>query len=129
MPSWSAGWRFTEVAVLRPDGCLAWVRSGKTQQRVGDVEWKYGAFRAGLNELGTFYSGKGGVFRQLNAVLEEAGQGAFTDVHDDADYAPAHRLPFLLGQLTHQRIEGPWLDAFRYVAGAWAPHPPLHLGW
>ncbi|MFY2564085.1 Tox-REase-5 domain-containing protein [Corallococcus terminator] len=78
--------RFTQLAVLRPDGCLAWVRSGQTQQRVGSVEWKDGAFRAGQFELGVFYSGKGGVFRQLNVQLEEAGGGAFADVHDDADY-------------------------------------------
>ncbi|MFY2562816.1 hypothetical protein ACN469_34805 [Corallococcus terminator] len=78
--------RFTQLAVLRPDGCLAWVRSGQTQQRVGVVEWKDGAFRAGQFELGVFYSGKGGVFRQLNARLEETGGGAFADVHDDADY-------------------------------------------
>ncbi|WP_241758881.1 Tox-REase-5 domain-containing protein [Pyxidicoccus parkwayensis] len=78
--------RFAHVVVLRPDGCLAWVRGGKTQQRVGPVEWKEGSFRAGLFELGLFYSGKGGVFRQLNARLEDAGEGAFTDVHDDADY-------------------------------------------
>ncbi|MFY2559320.1 Tox-REase-5 domain-containing protein [Corallococcus terminator] len=78
--------RFTQLAVLRPDGCLAWVRSGQTQQRAGVVEWKDGAFRAGQFELGVFYSGKGGVFRQLNARLEETGGGAFADVHDDADY-------------------------------------------
>ncbi|WP_253996865.1 Tox-REase-5 domain-containing protein [Myxococcus qinghaiensis] len=78
--------RFTQLAVLRPDGCLAWVRSGQTQQRVGAVEWKEGAFRAGQFELGVFYSGKGGVFQQLNARLEETGGGAFADVHDDADY-------------------------------------------
>ncbi|WP_368670340.1 Tox-REase-5 domain-containing protein [Myxococcus sp. AM011] len=78
--------RFTQLAVLRPDGCLAWVRSGQTQQRAGAVEWKAGAFRAGQFELGVFYSGKGGVFRQLNARLEETGGGAFADVHDDADY-------------------------------------------
>ncbi|WP_246137023.1 Tox-REase-5 domain-containing protein [Myxococcus llanfairpwllgwyngyllgogerychwyrndrobwllllantysiliogogogochensis] len=78
--------RFTHLAVLRPDGCLAWVRSGQTQQRVGAVEWKDGTFRAGQFELGVFYSGKGGVFRQLNARLEETGGGAFADVHDDADY-------------------------------------------
>ncbi|WP_371823561.1 Tox-REase-5 domain-containing protein [Myxococcus sp. CA056] len=78
--------RFTQLAVLRPDGCLAWVRSGQTQQRVGTVEWKGGGFRSGQFELGVFYSGKGGVFRQLNARLEETGGGAFADVHDDADY-------------------------------------------
>ncbi|WP_233278292.1 Tox-REase-5 domain-containing protein [Myxococcus stipitatus] len=78
--------RFSHVAVLRPDGCLAWVLSGRTQQRVGEVEWEDGAFRAGLFELGVFYSGKGGVFRQLNSRLEEVRGGAYADVHDDADY-------------------------------------------
>ncbi|MFY2560695.1 Tox-REase-5 domain-containing protein [Corallococcus terminator] len=77
--------RFEQVAVLRPDGCLAWVRSGQTQQRVGQVEWKDGNFRAGLFELGRFYSGRGGVFRPLGSRLEELRGGAFTDVHDDAD--------------------------------------------
>ncbi|WP_163870782.1 Tox-REase-5 domain-containing protein [Myxococcus eversor] len=77
--------RFEQVAVLRPDGCLAWVRSGQTQQRVGQVEWKDANFRAGLFELGRFYTGKGGVFRPLGSRLEELRGGAFTDVHDDAD--------------------------------------------
>lgn len=77
--------RFIQVAVLRPDGCLAWVRGGQTQQRVGQVEWKDGAFRAGLFELGRFYTGRGGVFRPLGSRLEELRGGAFTDVHDDAD--------------------------------------------
>jgi hypothetical protein len=30
--------RFNGVAVLRPDGYLAWTRSGRTQQKVGKVE-------------------------------------------------------------------------------------------
>lgn len=77
--------RFEHLAVLRPDGCLAWVHGGKTQQRVGPVGWKDGAFRAGLFELGVFYSGRGGVFRELNSRLEESGRGAFAEVYDDAD--------------------------------------------
>lgn len=47
--------RFTHLAVLRPDGCLAWVRSGLTQQRVAPVEWRDGGFRAHGFELGRFY--------------------------------------------------------------------------
>ncbi|GHG96511.1 Tox-REase-5 domain-containing protein [Comamonas sp. JC664] len=78
--------RFAHLAVLRPDGYLAWVRSGKTQQRVSAVEWKDGTFRAGQFALGVFYSGRGGVFRELNGRLQESGHGAFADVHDDADY-------------------------------------------
>ncbi|WP_233277944.1 Tox-REase-5 domain-containing protein [Myxococcus stipitatus] len=78
--------RFSGVAVLRPDGCLAWVLSGRTQQRVGEVEWKDGAFRAGLFQLGAFYSGKSGVFREMGSSLEELRGGAYADVHDDADY-------------------------------------------
>lgn len=34
--------RISGVAVLRPDGCLAWVRSGKAQQLVAPVEWREG---------------------------------------------------------------------------------------
>jgi hypothetical protein len=78
--------RFADVAVLRPDGCLAWARSGRTQQRVGPVQWKDGSFRAGPFELGRFYSGKGGAFRLLDDRLRDAGGGALAEVYDDADY-------------------------------------------
>ncbi|MCY1022959.1 Tox-REase-5 domain-containing protein [Pyxidicoccus sp. MSG2] len=78
--------RFTLVAVLRPDGCLAWTRSGRTQQRVGPMEWREGALRAGPFELGHFYSGRGGAFRALDARLGEADGGVLAEVYDDADY-------------------------------------------
>ncbi|WP_164014733.1 Tox-REase-5 domain-containing protein [Pyxidicoccus trucidator] len=78
--------RFTLVAVLRPDGCLAWTRSGRTQQRVGPVEWRDGALRAGPFELGRFYSGRGGAFRALDARLGAADGGVLAEVYDDADY-------------------------------------------
>ncbi|MBZ4407865.1 restriction endonuclease fold toxin 5 domain-containing protein [Myxococcus sp. XM-1-1-1] len=77
--------RFKHLAVLRPDGCLAWVRSGRTQQRVAPVEWRAGAFRAHGFELGRFYDGRTGVFRLLNAELEEENGFPLADVHDDAD--------------------------------------------
>jgi hypothetical protein len=38
--------RFQSLAVLRPDGYLAWALTGETQQRVAPVQWKNGAFRA-----------------------------------------------------------------------------------
>jgi len=31
--------RFASVAVLRPDGYLAWTRNGRTQQKGAPVEW------------------------------------------------------------------------------------------
>ncbi|WP_239989107.1 hypothetical protein [Corallococcus macrosporus] len=77
--------RFRHLAVLRPDGCLAWVRSGRTQQRVAPVEWKDGAFRAHGFELGRFYDGRTGVFRLLNEELREENGFPIADVHDDAD--------------------------------------------
>ncbi|WP_342376178.1 restriction endonuclease fold toxin 5 domain-containing protein [Myxococcus stipitatus] len=77
--------RFSKVAVLRPDGYLAWVQSGRTQQRVAPVEWKNGAFRAHGFELGRFYDGGSGVFRLLDADLREATGFPIADVHDDAD--------------------------------------------
>ncbi|WP_426730883.1 Tox-REase-5 domain-containing protein [Myxococcus faecalis] len=77
--------RFNHLAVLRPDGRLAWVHSGRTQQRVGDVEWKDGAFRAHGFELGRFYDGRTGVFRLLNDELREENGFPLADVHDDAD--------------------------------------------
>jgi hypothetical protein len=77
--------RFADVAVLRPDGCLAWTRSGRTQQRAGTVQWRDGALGAGPFELGRFYSGRGGAFRLLDARLREADGHVLADVHDDAD--------------------------------------------
>ncbi|WP_241757733.1 Tox-REase-5 domain-containing protein [Myxococcus landrumensis] len=77
--------RFADVAVLRPDGYLAWVRTGRTQQKVEPVEWKDGAFRAYGFELGRFYDGRTGVFRLLDGELREANGFPIADVHDDAD--------------------------------------------
>ncbi len=78
--------RFASVAVLRPDGYLAWARTGRTQQRVGPVQWKEQSFRAGPFELGRFYSGRSGVFRLLDHRLREADGEPLADVYDDADY-------------------------------------------
>ncbi|NTX35262.1 hypothetical protein HUA78_12475 [Myxococcus sp. CA033] len=78
--------RFTPLAVLRPDGCLAWVRSGATQQRVAPVQWRDGAFRAHGFELGRFYDGRTGVFRLLDDELREVDGRLLAEVHDDADY-------------------------------------------
>ncbi len=77
--------RFRHLAVLRPDGCLAWVLSGRTQQRVAPVAWKGGAFRAHGFELGRFYDGRTGVFRLLNDELREEDGFPLADVHDDSD--------------------------------------------
>ncbi|WP_279637266.1 Tox-REase-5 domain-containing protein [Corallococcus sicarius] len=74
-----------QVAVLRPDGYLAWALNGRTQQKVATVEWREGAFRAGNFELGRFYSGKGGVFRTVDARLQAADWRPLAEVYDDAD--------------------------------------------
>ncbi|MCP3103541.1 restriction endonuclease fold toxin 5 domain-containing protein [Myxococcus sp. K15C18031901] len=78
--------RFSQLAVLRPDGCMAWVLSGRTQQRVAPVEWKDGAFRAHRFELGRFYSGHSGVYRLLDDELREVDGRPVAEVYDDADY-------------------------------------------
>jgi hypothetical protein len=77
--------RFAHVAVLRPDGYLAWVRNGRTQQKVAPVEWRDGAFRAHAFELGRFYSARGGVFRPVDARLRPVEGGVLAEVYDDAD--------------------------------------------
>ena len=77
---------FKSVAVLRPDGYLAWSLTGRTQQRVGLVEWKQQAFRAGPFELGRFYAAHGGVFRRVDAQLRPIPGPPLAEVHDDADY-------------------------------------------
>ncbi|WP_404362062.1 Tox-REase-5 domain-containing protein [Corallococcus coralloides] len=74
-----------QVAVLRPDGYLAWALDGRTQQKVSEVKWRDGAFRAGNFELGRFYSGRGGVFRQVDAQLRAADPRPLAEVYDDAD--------------------------------------------
>jgi hypothetical protein len=77
--------RFKRVAVLRPDGYLAWVIGGSTQQKVGPVEWADGAFRARGFELGRFYTSQGGAFRLADAQMQRAGP-LLAEVYDDADY-------------------------------------------
>ncbi|WP_309892769.1 hypothetical protein [Archangium sp.] len=79
--------RFKHVAVLRPDGYLAWTLTGRTQQKVGPVEWKEETFRAGPFELGRFYVGNGWVFRAADARLSPIREGPLlAEVYDDADY-------------------------------------------
>ncbi|HZI16618.1 MAG TPA: Tox-REase-5 domain-containing protein, partial [Myxococcus sp.] len=68
--------RFEPLAVLRPDGYLAWARTGTACQRVGEVQWREGAFRAGPFEVGAFYP-----------VLAE--------VHDGADVTRGTEEPFI----------------------------------
>ncbi|WP_216627237.1 hypothetical protein [Corallococcus exercitus] len=74
-----------QVAVLRPDGYLAWALNGRTQQKVASMQWRDGAFRAGNFELGRFYSGKGGVFRQVDSQLRASDPRPLAEVYDDAD--------------------------------------------
>ncbi|RKH42139.1 hypothetical protein D7X12_16515 [Corallococcus sicarius] len=74
-----------QVAVLRPDGYLAWALDGSTQQKVAPVTWKDGAFRAGNFELGRFYSGRSGVFRHADAQLRTVPGPPLAEVYDDAD--------------------------------------------
>ncbi|NBD09735.1 hypothetical protein [Corallococcus silvisoli] len=77
--------RLERLAVLRPDGYLAWVINGRTQQRVGQVEWKDGAFVALGFELGRFYVNTGGVFRPTDEQLHPVFNGFVVEVYDDAD--------------------------------------------
>jgi hypothetical protein len=79
--------RFKSIAVLRPDGYLAWALTGRTQQRVAPVEWKDGAFRARGFELGRLYSGRNGMaFFPVDSQLRELlTQGPLAEVYDDAD--------------------------------------------
>lgn len=74
-----------QVAVLRPDGYLAWALDGSTQQKVAPIQWKQGAFRAGHFELGRFYSGRGGVFRHVDGQLRSVDGPPLAEVYDDAD--------------------------------------------
>nr|WP_128800003.1 hypothetical protein [Corallococcus coralloides] len=67
--------RLERLAVLRPDGYLAWVINGRTQQRVGPLEWKDGAFVALGFELGRFYVNTGGVFRPTDEQLQPVFNG------------------------------------------------------
>ena len=71
-----------QVAVLRPDGYLAWALTGRTQQKVAPVEWREGAFRAGNFELGRFYIGKGGVLRTVDAQHQASDWRPQAEVYD-----------------------------------------------
>jgi len=79
--------RFQGLAVLRPDGYLAWALTGETQQRVAPVEWKDGAFRAHAFEVGRFYSGRNGMafFAVDEQLRERKEDGVLAEVYDDAD--------------------------------------------
>jgi hypothetical protein len=79
--------RYRSLAVLRPDGALSWALSGTTQQRVGPVQWREGAFRAGNFEVGPFYSSAGSfVFRPVDAQLKPVWKSPpLAEVYSDAD--------------------------------------------
>ena len=79
--------RYNGLAVLRPDGYLAWALTGNTQQRVGPVEWKDGAFRAYAFEVGRFYSGRNHMaFFPVDEQLREIHPSpVLAEVYDDAD--------------------------------------------
>ncbi|RKH29738.1 hypothetical protein D7Y13_14985 [Corallococcus praedator] len=74
-----------QVAVLRPDGYLARATNGWTQQKVGTVEWKDGAFRAGHFELGRFYNGRRGIFLPVDDQLRAVDGPPLAEVYSDAD--------------------------------------------
>ncbi|WP_233602453.1 hypothetical protein [Corallococcus sp. CA047B] len=77
--------RFNRAVVLRPDGYLAWVMTGRTQQRVAPVQWKNGVFGALGFELGRFYLDTGGVFRPADEHLQPVFSSFVVEVYDDAD--------------------------------------------
>jgi hypothetical protein len=61
--------------------------TGQTQQRVGLVEWKDGAFRAHAFEVGRFYSGRNNMafFAVDEHLREKQGSIVLAEVYDDAD--------------------------------------------
>ncbi|OJH40718.1 hypothetical protein [Cystobacter ferrugineus] len=64
-----------------------WVALVLGVEKVGPVEWKENAFRAGAFELGRFYTVSGWVFRQADAQLRPILEGPpLAEVYDDADY-------------------------------------------
>ncbi|HLL52084.1 MAG TPA: Tox-REase-5 domain-containing protein [Myxococcaceae bacterium] len=78
--------RFQRLAVLRPDGYLAWAINGKTAQRAGRLEVRGGVLAAGPFVLGRFYDSAGGVFRRIDERFQpERPDWPLADVHDDAD--------------------------------------------
>jgi hypothetical protein len=78
--------RFEGLAVLRPDGYVAWALSGNTQQRVGQVVLKDGALRAGPFEVGAFYDGRSGAFFPVDERLARVwSHPPLAEVYDDGD--------------------------------------------
>jgi hypothetical protein len=78
--------RFEGLAVLRPDGYVAWALNGETQQRVGPVSLKDGALRAGPFEVGRFYDGRSGAFFPVDEVLQRVRtEPPLAEVYSDAD--------------------------------------------
>ncbi len=78
--------RFEGLAVLRPDGYVAWALNGETQQRVGPVTLRDGALRAGPFEVGRFYDGRSGAFFPVDDDLQRVRtQPPLAEVYSDAD--------------------------------------------
>jgi hypothetical protein len=101
--------RYERLAVLRPDGVLAMALTGAARQRVGEVQWREGSFRAGSFVVGALYSGATGVWRPVDAALQRGWDSpVLAEVRDDVtapggDEDTFIELVLVLGQLlTHQ---------------------------
>ena len=79
--------RFKTVAVLRPDGYLAWTLNGRTQQKVARWSGRRKPSALAPSSSGRFYTVSGWVFRQADAQLRPVMEGPpLAEVYDDADY-------------------------------------------
>lgn len=100
--------RYERLAVLRPDGVLAAALTGTARQRVGEVQWREGSFRAGTFVVGALYSGATGVWRPVDAALQRGWDSpVLAEVRDDAIDAGGSddtfiELVLVLGQLLTQ---------------------------
>ncbi|MCY1019739.1 Tox-REase-5 domain-containing protein [Pyxidicoccus sp. MSG2] len=100
--------RYERLAVLRPDGTLAMALTGAARQRVGEVQWREGSFRAGGFVVGALYSGATGVWRPVDAALQRGWDSpVLAEVRDDAVAQDGAEETFIelvlaLGQLLTQ---------------------------
>jgi hypothetical protein len=80
--------RFRHIAVLRPDGYLAGVLTGRTVQRAGPgpVELKDGVFQANGFVLGQFYTTIYGTYLPVDAQMRPLpGSAILGEVYNDSD--------------------------------------------
>jgi hypothetical protein len=81
--------RFWSVVMVRPDGYLVAALNGQPIQRMGPVELRDGALKAGNLVVGAFYFSRGGVLYPVDGLLQRSGHVPWAELGLERDWLNA----------------------------------------